>query len=72
LYVFAIIKNEKLYFAYLYPKTGKFGQNALKANDEIAIIKELLENVKINNVKEVFLDKKKNKICLILDNSEVF
>ncbi len=72
LYVFAIIKNEKLYFAYLYPKTGKFVQSSLKANEEIAIIKELLENIKDNNVQEVFLDVEKNKICFKCDNSEVF
>lgn len=72
LYVFALIKNEKLYFAYLYPKTGALGQNSLKAKQEIEIIKELLENVKTNNVLEVYLDRSKNKICLTEDNREVF
>lgn len=72
LYVFAIIKDEKLYFAYTYPKTGKFGQSALKANEEIKIIKELLENVKTINVHAVYLDKKKNKICFLIDDKEIF
>ena len=72
LYIFALIKDEKLYFAYLYPKTGTLGQNSLKPKQENEIIKELLVNVKTGNLQEVYLDKKKNKICLLIDSSEIF
>ncbi len=72
LYVFALIKNEKLYFAYLYPKTGTLGQNSLKPKQENEIIKELLRNVKSGNLQEVYLDKIKNKICNLIDSKEVF
>lgn len=72
LYIFVIVKDEKLYFAYLYPKTGKYGRFALNSNEETRIIKELLINIKSKEVKEVFLDKATQKICYATDNKTVW
>ncbi len=72
IYLFTIIKDEKLYFAYLYPKTGKYGQDSLDSNFESEIIKELLLNIKSNQVKEVFLNESLNKICYKSNNKNVW
>ena len=40
MYVFALIKNEEIYFAHIYPKTGTKNQAALGAKEEKSIIKE--------------------------------
>ncbi len=72
LYVFAMIIDKKLYFAYLYPKKGKLGQASLSAKQENFVIKELLDNVKLGNFEEVFLDKKTYKICFVKNSEPVF
>lgn len=72
MYVFALIKNEEIYFAHIYPKTGTKNQAALGAKEEKSIIKELLENYKEQLFLEVFLNKENSKICYSLTNENVF
>jgi len=65
LYFFAIIKEEKLYFGHLYPKTGVKGQEVLSQKEENEVIKSLLSDVKSGSTKEVYLDITKNKIAIV-------
>ncbi len=48
LYVFVVLKDDKFYFSYIYPKTGtkRKSKSALKGKDEKEIIKQLLVDVK--------------------------
>ena len=71
-YVFAMIVDEKIFFAYLYPKTGKYGQDSLSAKVEAAKIKSLLADIKSDKLEEVYLDKKQDKICYSSDKKKVF
>lgn len=72
LYVFVIIRNGKINFGHLYPKTGPKGQEALSAKEENVVIKSLLGEVKSESLKKVFLDKQKQKICYSKDKSIVW
>ena len=72
LYVFVVIRNGKINFGHLYPKTGSKGQEALSAQEENDVIKSLLKDVKSKNLQEVFLDQQKQKICYSKDRSEVW
>ena len=56
--------------AYIYPKQGVYGKSALKSKEEIKIIKNLLSDIKEDNVIEVKLIK--DKICFVSDNKEIF
>jgi len=71
-YVFVIIKDEKMYFAILYPKTGKYKQNSLSSKEETKVIKGLLGEIREQNVKEVYLDKTSDKICYVANKKKVF
>lgn len=72
MYVFALIKNEEIYFAHIYPKTGTKNQDALSSKEEKSIIKELLENYKTQKFSEVFLNNESNKICYLSTKENVF
>lgn len=72
IYVFALIKDEHVYFAYIYPKTGSKSQAALDTKEEKTIIRELLENYKANKFSEVFLNTASNKICYSSSKEYVF
>lgn len=65
LYFFVIIKDEKLYFGHIYPKTGSRGKQSLSDQEETSIIKSLLTAVKTNSLFQVFLDVHKQKICYV-------
>lgn len=72
LYVFVVIKDGKIHFGHLYPKTGPKGQKALSAKEENIVIKSLLEEVRSNTLEEVFLNTKKQKICYCSSKKEVW
>jgi hypothetical protein len=72
MYVFALVKNEEIYFAHIYPKAGTKNQDALSSKEEKSIIKKLLENYKEKQFSEVYLNKDTNKICFISSQENVF
>jgi len=72
LYVFVVIRNRKIHFGHLYPKTGPKGQEALSVKEENEVIKSLLNDVKLNSLQEVFLDRSKQKICYTKDKTDVW
>lgn len=72
LYLLALKVKENLYFAYLHPKTGVYGKESLTTKEKKDIIKNLLDDVKNNNLLEVCLNDKKDKIIFTKDNKEVF
>jgi hypothetical protein len=67
-----VIRNRKIHFGHLYPKTGPKGQEALSVNEENEVIKSLLNDVKLNSLQEVFLDLSKQKICYTKDKTDVW
>ncbi|WP_335965770.1 hypothetical protein [Galbibacter sp. PAP.153] len=71
-YLIAIAIKNNYYFGYIYPKQGVYGKNALKSKEETKIIKDLLSDIKEDNVIEVKLNKDKDKICFVSDNKEIF
>jgi hypothetical protein len=72
LYVFVVIRNGKINFGHLYPKTGPKSQEALSAKEENEVIKSLLNDVKSDALHEVFLDRQKQKICYSPAKSKVW
>ena len=72
MYVFALIKNEEIYFAHIYPKTGAKNKEALSVNEEKLIIKQLLENYKEKLFLEVYLNAETVKICFSSSLENVF
>lgn len=72
LYFFVIIKEEKLFFGHIYPKTGAKGKQSLSDQEETSIIKSLLTAVKTNALFEVFLDVYKQKICYASTKEEIW
>lgn len=71
-YLIAIAIKNNYYFGYIYPKQGVYGKSALKSKEETKIIKDLLNDIKNDDVIEVKLNESKDKICLVSDNSELF
>ena len=72
LYIFVIVKNEKVHFGHLYPKTGPKGKEVLTSSEEREIIKSLLEEAKLKTTREVFLDFGKQKICFVKTKKTVW
>jgi len=71
-YLIAVAIKDNYYFGYIYPKQGVHGKSALKSKEETKIIKNLLNDIKENNVVEVQLNKNKDKICFVSDKKEIF
>jgi len=71
-YVFAMIIDEKLFFAHVYPKTGTYGQHSLSAKEEVLKIKNLLADIKSDNLAAVYVDKKQSKIYYAPNNKTIF
>jgi hypothetical protein len=73
LYLLALKVQDKMYFAYILPKTGVFGKSALTSKEQKVIIKNLLDCIKSDTkLKEVALSKSKDKIIYTKDNKNVF
>lgn len=71
-YLIAVAIKNNYYFGYIYPKQGVYGKNSLKSKEETKIIKNLLDDIKKDDVIEVKLNKSKDKICYCSDNKDVF
>ncbi len=63
-YLMALKVEDKMFFAYIHPKTGPIGKESLTKKEKIKIIKSLLIDIEKENFDEVYLKSSgKNKIC---------
>lgn len=72
LYLMVFKIKDKMYFAYLHPKTGVYGKQSLNASERKKVVKTLMKNIKENNFQEVTLNVNKDKIIFTEDKKEVF
>jgi len=73
LYLLALKVKEKMYFAYIHPKTGVYGKESLSSKERKNIIKKLIEEIKKDEgLSEVSLNEAKDKIVYVDSKKPVF